>query len=131
MQLVKTISTAHSVCDWLHTTSAQAPYVASPVVKAIKNVNPDHADDCHSFWKMKTKITKKTILKFFGILLLILVLSVLILFAVVIGRTFTFKVNTELGPWENASSIYPSLSPEQKKQLLENFKGKKSIIILI
>ncbi len=78
---------------------------------------------------MKTKITKKTILKFFGILLLILVLSVLILFAVVIGRTFTFKVNTELGQWENATTIYPSLSPEQKKQLLENFKGKKSLII--
>uniref|UniRef100_A0A8C2KFR8 Peptidase M20 domain containing 1, tandem duplicate 1 n=1 Tax=Cyprinus carpio TaxID=7962 RepID=A0A8C2KFR8_CYPCA len=74
---------------------------------------------------MKTKITKKTILKFFGILLLILVLSVLILFAVVIGRTFTFKVNTELGQWENATTIYPSLSPEQKKQLLENLKGKK------
>ncbi|KTG32100.1 hypothetical protein cypCar_00010877 [Cyprinus carpio] len=71
---------------------------------------------------MKTKITKKTILKFFGILLLILVLSVLILFAVVIGRTFTFKVNTELGQWENATTIYPSLSPEQKKQLLENLK---------
>lgn len=78
---------------------------------------------------MKTKITKTTILKFFGILLLILVLSVLILFAVVIGRTFTFKVNTELGQWENATTIYPSLSPEQKKQLLENFKGKKRLII--
>ncbi|XP_052449840.1 N-fatty-acyl-amino acid synthase/hydrolase PM20D1.1 [Carassius gibelio] len=71
---------------------------------------------------MKTKITKKTILKFSGILLLILVLPVLILFAVVIGRAFTFKVNTELGQWENATTIYPSLNPEQKKQLLENFK---------
>ncbi|KTG01767.1 hypothetical protein cypCar_00020858 [Cyprinus carpio] len=40
---------------------------------------------------MKTKITK-TILKILGILLLILVLSVLILFAVVIGRTFTYKM---------------------------------------
>uniref|UniRef100_A0A671K8N8 Probable carboxypeptidase PM20D1.1 n=1 Tax=Sinocyclocheilus anshuiensis TaxID=1608454 RepID=A0A671K8N8_9TELE len=71
---------------------------------------------------MKIKITKKTILKFFGILLLILVLSVLILFAVVIGRTFTYKENTELEQWQNTTTIYPGLSLEQKKQLLENFK---------
>ncbi|RXN26044.1 putative carboxypeptidase [Labeo rohita] len=44
------------------------------------------------------------------------------LLEVVIGKTYTFKVNTELGQWENTTTIYPSLSPEQKKQLLENFK---------
>lgn len=99
--------------------------------EAIKNVNPDHTDDCHSFLlnlrKMKTKINKKTVLKFSGILLGILLLSVLILFSVVIGRTFTFKVNTELGQWENTTTIYPDLSPEQRKNLLQNFKGKKSL----
>ncbi|XP_056094198.1 N-fatty-acyl-amino acid synthase/hydrolase PM20D1.1 [Rhinichthys klamathensis goyatoka] len=83
-------------------------------------------DDCHSFLlnfrKMKTKINKKTVLKFSGILLGILLLSVLILFSVVIGRTFTFKVNTELGQWENTTTIYPDLSPEQRKNLLQNFK---------
>ncbi|NP_001032448.2 N-fatty-acyl-amino acid synthase/hydrolase PM20D1.1 precursor [Danio rerio] len=71
---------------------------------------------------MKTKFTKKTVLKFFGILFAILLLSVLILFSVVIGRTFTFKVNRELGQWENTSTIYPYLSPEQKEKLLDNFK---------
>ncbi|XP_051736243.1 N-fatty-acyl-amino acid synthase/hydrolase PM20D1.1 [Ctenopharyngodon idella] len=70
---------------------------------------------------MKTKIYK-TVLKFFGILLLILLLSVLILFSFVIGKTFTFKVNTELGQWENTTTIYPDLSPEQRKNLLQNFK---------
>ncbi|KAG1961968.1 M20/M25/M40 family metallo-hydrolase [Pimephales promelas] len=71
---------------------------------------------------MKTKNNKKTVLKFSGILLGILLLSILILFSVVIGRAFTFKVNTELGQWENTTNIYPDLSPEQRKNLLQNFK---------
>ncbi|ROL53252.1 N-fatty-acyl-amino acid synthase/hydrolase PM20D1.1 [Anabarilius grahami] len=49
-------------------------------------------------------------------------LDVLILFSVVIGKTFTFKVNTELGQWENTTAIYPDLSPEQRRNLLQNFK---------
>ncbi|XP_051516780.1 N-fatty-acyl-amino acid synthase/hydrolase PM20D1.1-like [Myxocyprinus asiaticus] len=37
-------------------------------------------------------------------------------------RTFTFKLNTELEEWENTTTIYPGLSPEQRKELLANFK---------
>ncbi|TRY84765.1 hypothetical protein DNTS_027446 [Danionella cerebrum] len=57
------------------------------------------------FFKMKTKITKKTILK------------------VVIGRAFTFKVNTELGQWENKTTISPDLTPGEREKLLDNFKA--------
>nr|XP_055044045.1 N-fatty-acyl-amino acid synthase/hydrolase PM20D1.1 [Misgurnus anguillicaudatus] len=68
---------------------------------------------------MKIRIPKK---RFFLILLAIVLLPVLILFLVVIGRTFTFNLNTELGQWENTTIIYPVLNAEQKDRLLANFK---------
>ncbi|KAA0706899.1 N-fatty-acyl-amino acid synthase/hydrolase PM20D1.1 [Triplophysa tibetana] len=71
---------------------------------------------------MKIRITKKKFFKIFAILLTILILPVLILFLVVIGRTFTFNLNTELEQWENTTTFNPHLSQEQKARLLANLK---------
>lgn len=81
----------------------------------------------HSTWKhskMKIRVAKKKFFKIFAILLTILILPVLILFLVVIGRTFTFNLNTELEQWENTTTFNPHLSQEQKARLLANLKGK-------
>ncbi|XP_055044044.2 N-fatty-acyl-amino acid synthase/hydrolase PM20D1.2 isoform X2 [Misgurnus anguillicaudatus] len=61
----------------------------------------------------------------FKVLLLSFILSVTLLFLVATVRTFTFDVSAglHLGKWENTNTIAPRLTPQQRKDLLANFKA--------
>lgn len=76
--------------------------------------------------------TQWRLFKFFKVLVLSLILSLALLFLVATVRTFTFDVSAglQLGKWENTISISPHLTPQQRKDLLANFKGKINVEIV-
>ncbi|ROL53251.1 N-fatty-acyl-amino acid synthase/hydrolase PM20D1.2 [Anabarilius grahami] len=63
--------------------------------------------------------------KFLKVLLFSAIFAITVLFLVATVRTFTFDVNAglELGKWENTTTISLHLSPQQRKNLLANFKA--------
>ncbi|ROL53248.1 N-fatty-acyl-amino acid synthase/hydrolase PM20D1.2 [Anabarilius grahami] len=63
--------------------------------------------------------------KFLKVLLFSAIFAIAVLFLVATVRTFTFDVNAglELGKWENTTTISLHLSPQQRKNLLPNFKA--------
>lgn len=69
--------------------------------------------------------TQWKLFKLFKVVLLTFILSLTLLFLVATVRTFTFDVSAglHLGKWENTNTIAPHLTPQQKKDLLANFKA--------
>uniref|UniRef100_A0A671QN52 Probable carboxypeptidase PM20D1.2 n=1 Tax=Sinocyclocheilus anshuiensis TaxID=1608454 RepID=A0A671QN52_9TELE len=63
--------------------------------------------------------------KFLKVLLFSVIFSITVLFLVATVRTFTFDVDAglQLGKWENTTAISLHLSPQQRKNLLANFKA--------
>ncbi len=65
---------------------------------------------------------------FLKVLLFSLIFSITVLFLIATVRTFTFDADAglQLGKWENTTTISPlHLSPQQRKNLLADFKGNK------
>lgn len=65
--------------------------------------------------------------KFLKVLLFSLIFSITVLILVATVRTFTFDADAGLllGKWENTTAISLHLSPQQRKNLLADFKGNK------
>jgi len=65
--------------------------------------------------------------KFLKVLLFGVIFLITVLFLVATVRTFTFDVGAglQLGKWENTTTISLHLIPQQRKNLLANFKGNK------
>uniref|UniRef100_A0A672N358 Probable carboxypeptidase PM20D1.2 n=1 Tax=Sinocyclocheilus grahami TaxID=75366 RepID=A0A672N358_SINGR len=63
--------------------------------------------------------------KFLKVLLFSVIFSITVLFLVATVRTFTFDADAglQLGKWENTTAISLHLSPQQRKNLLANFKA--------
>uniref|UniRef100_A0A8C2KKC1 Peptidase M20 domain containing 1, tandem duplicate 2 n=1 Tax=Cyprinus carpio TaxID=7962 RepID=A0A8C2KKC1_CYPCA len=63
--------------------------------------------------------------KFLKVLLFSVIFSITVLFLVATVRTFTFEADAglRLGKWENTTAISLHLSPQQRKNLLANFKA--------
>lgn len=79
-------------------------------------------------WNMTGRNTQWRLFTFLKVLVLSFTLSLTVVFLVATVRTFTFDVSAGLQPgkWENTISISPHISPQQRKDLLENFKGRKT-----
>ncbi|XP_056588199.1 N-fatty-acyl-amino acid synthase/hydrolase PM20D1.2 [Triplophysa dalaica] len=74
---------------------------------------------------MTGRNTQWKLFTFLKVLVLSFTLSLTVVFLVATVRTFTFDVSAglQLGKWENTISISPHISPQQRKDLLENFKA--------
>ncbi|XP_050952071.1 N-fatty-acyl-amino acid synthase/hydrolase PM20D1.2 [Labeo rohita] len=63
--------------------------------------------------------------KFLKVLLFSVIFSITVLFLVATVRTFTFDADAglQLGKWENTTAISLHINPQQRKNLLANFKA--------
>ncbi len=64
---------------------------------------------------------------FLKVLLFSLIFSITVLFLIATVRTFTFDADAglQLGKWENTTTISLHLTPQQRKNLLADFRGNK------